>query len=166
MITRRVHKSIDHVWSRDPALDKSNEAEFAKAWEAFKKGGDVGLLPIREGQRPTVFRCVSLKRLHMLTLSDTAMLELKGLVRSGGDGIVALAFLRVCDEVVARGVIGADNFCDEQGRQVSLTFVDDGRGGKLLSKDSLEDLHHVSLVNELGFRILEISMPDPTSGQA
>lgn len=167
MITRRVHKRVAHVWSKDPALDKSNEAAFAKAWKAFQEKGDVELLPLKEGQKPTVFWIGSLRRIHMLSLSDTSMLEIKSLLRQGADGIVALAFLRVCDEVVARGLQSVDNFCDsETGAQISLQFIEDGRGGKLLSRDSLEDVCHVGLVNELGLRILELSMPDPTSGQA
>lgn len=162
MISKRTHLSRPHVWSMDPGLDpKASEA----CWKKFFESGDLAELPVLDGRRVTVFYITSLRREEMLAMSDVAMGDVKILTKAGTNGIVGLAFLRTMDAVVARGLQRVENWLDEAGRQISLKFDDDGRGGKLLAKETLEDLHYPGLINELGLRILEISMPGPTLGQ-
>lgn len=164
MITKRSHKRMAHVWSRDPALDTSDTARFEAGWTEFRKTGNLAALPLKEGQQPTVFEVMSLKRIHMLMLGDRVSADMASLMRAGAEGIAQLAFLRVCDQVVSYGVAEVRNLADADGRPTSITLVDDGRGGKMLSTETMEEIHYVSLINELGFRILELSMPSPTQG--
>jgi hypothetical protein len=163
MISKRTHLSRPHVWSLDPGLDTSSgfEARYAK----FLESGDLAELPVLDGRRVTVFYVTSLRREEMLAMSDVAMADVRILTKAGMNGIVGLAFLRTMDAVVSRGLQRVENWLDEAGRQIGLKFDDDGRGGKILAKETLEDLHYPGLINELGLRILEISMPGPTHGQ-
>lgn len=166
MISKRQHLSRPHVWSLDPALDRSNGANgFEPRFKKFLDSGDLADVPVLDGRRVTVFYISSLRREDMLALSDVAMTDTRALIAAGTGSIVGLAFLRTMDAVVARGLQRVENWLDEAGRQVSLKFDDDGRGGKILAKETLEDLHYPGLINELGLRILEISMPGPTLGQ-
>lgn len=160
MISRRVHRTVDHVWTEDPALDKEAEG-FAAKWRKFLETGNVDELPLKNGQRPTVFRLASLKREAVLQLSDIVHADVKSLVRAGNDRVIGLAFFRSFEAAVSRGLVGVQNFTDDAGRPVSLRFDDDG----LVHKETLEDLLYPELMRELGLRILEISMPGPTRGQ-
>lgn len=167
MITRRVHRSVPHVWTRDPAIDRSDEEKVRTGFKSFLEDGELSHLPIRQGCRPTVFRVASLKRAHLQEVGRMAQIELSSLLARSGvtEGIAGLAMYELNDLVVSRGVISVENLQDESGRPVSLQFTDDGRGGKVLARETLEELSYVPLINELGLRILQLSMPDPTSGQ-
>lgn len=165
MIQLRVHRVVDHVWSRDPALDKSDPARWSKAWTEFLETGSVAALPLRDGRQPTIWKLASLKREDRLRLGDLAQGKMADLLKNGSglEGIIGLSFLRGSDQLVAAGLVGVVNLQDEHGRPAK--FEINGHG---VSKEQLDALHLLGMhfVNELGNRILEISEPDPTQGQA
>lgn len=167
MLQLRTHRTIEHVWSRDPALDTKAEG-FAEAWKKFLATGDLALLPLKNGARPVVWTLASLKREHKIhALSDLAAEKTRMLYRAGGglEGIVGLSFLRGTDYLVSVGLTGVRGLQDETGRPVE--FLKNEKPGQPLAPETMEKLHLFGMhfINELGFRVLEISEPDPTSGQ-
>lgn len=169
MISRRLHDQIDHVYSGDPALDKTKAAEYKKARAECLKTGKVELLPLKQGTQPVVWKLKALSRPEKLSVSGTALDKVLALVRggAGSQGITGLAMLTVFDVVVMYGVVNASGLLDKDNRPMTLPFTDNGRGGKMLSGEALEELYlfGTEFIIELGLRILEITEPDPTSGQ-
>jgi hypothetical protein len=172
MITRLPHQEVEHIWSRDPALDRSHPEAFEAAWKKFRETGDAAALPTKNGATPAVWILSGLKRRHKLRNSPLSMELSRRLMKNGMgiDGIMGEALLESHDFYVQVGLVAVRGYADEHGQPVVLARVDDGQGGKILSGDAMEDLHGRHLgthfINELGFRIREMSEPDPTSGQA
>lgn len=143
MIIRSTTKPFKHVWSLDPALDRENE-KFEEHWRKFLKSGDVASLPLRDGQRPTVFTLIPLNRGLFLRLEKL-------------DGLTSH------HEIVAYALKAVDGF-EVDGIPVKLDEKDAG-GFKRLTDECLDKLYDPNLFAALSVRVLEVSRLDPTSGQ-
>ncbi len=165
MIVRRTYRNAIHVYSDDAALDKprtpredetQRDAPARKAWDEawkrFRETGDLAALPLKEGQKPTVFHIASLKREHMELLGD----PLSDL-RAGNLGET----LKKCAMMVRWGLTGAKDFVDEGGTPVALEFNGEEGKDRILKVESLRDLYYPELILELGLRIYEVSTPSP-----
>jgi hypothetical protein len=159
MITRRVFQTVQHVFSRDPSLDRE-APDFKEAYKRFLSDGEVKGLPLKNGSPPTVFRLASLKKRAMDRGSDVTLAEFRAAMVSPRS-VASVAFFRSSAELVQLGLVGADNLADNDGRPLSLKF-DDTAAGKVLSAESLNDILYPDMIIELASRILEISTPDPT----
>lgn len=146
MLIRSTLKSVRHVWSQDPALDRSSLSEetFEKAWKQFLKTGDPSNLPVREGTKLAIFEFEPLSR--------------KDYIRA-----LNLAGLEQWNEAVACGLRSVQNF-EIDGVPVQLERTEQG-GSKRLSGDSLDKIFDPMLFMELGLRILDASRLHPTHGQ-
>lgn len=164
MLQLQIHRTVEHVWSRDPALDKKADG-YADAWKAAMASGKIDGLPLKAGAQPTIWRLASLRREHKLRLGELAYRHLVSSLKDGVglDGFTGVSLLRESDMIIGFGLIGVAGLQDAQGRPTAITPQD--KGG--LAADQLEMLHlfGAHFVNELANRILEISEPDPTSGQ-
>lgn len=147
MIRKSLGGVVRHVWSDDPALDKSDPDVFAAKWKAFLADGKVECLPVVEGGAPAVFEIAPLTRRQFLRIYN------------GGGGA-----LEQMSEAVAYGLRSVKGF-EVDGRAPDVEKVDSDVG-KRLSAKCLDALFDPLLFAELGARVLEISRLDPTRGQA
>lgn len=142
MISRTLTGHRAHVWSMDPSIDRDH-ADYN--WEEFLKDGEMKHLPVREGERLTVFRLAPLTRMQMMRV-----MEMDGMQR--------------VNEAVAFGLRGADNYTVD-GESVVLEFKHQGDERRVHEK-SLNRVFDPMLFAELGSRILSISTLDPLSLRA
>ena len=143
MILHSLIRSVKHVWSMDPALDRSDLESFSAAWESFLKDGDLAKLPIKEGETPTVFT------LEPLTRSEFVK------IYGGGD-------IERVIEAVAYGLQSVENLM-VNGEKFQIERIESG-GSKRVKGSCLDAFFDPVLFAELGTRIVEISRLHPTSG--
>lgn len=143
-----------HVWSEDPALDRSDPQRLAEGLARYRETEELGDLPLKPDRRPVLWR---LRGLSMDAWEDTS-----------GERNVA----RMCRLAVQRGLVaveGAISAITDDGRPLTLRSDAAGPGGRerSLTYECAQDIHAISgaLVIELGARILELATPRPPSGQ-
>lgn len=143
MISKRLVSRIKHVWSKDPALDRSDPAHFDKAWAEFLKKGDLEILPLKGGEHPTIFEIAPLTRRQFERIGSMSGLE--------ADTEAVACSLR---SVSGFEVDGSNAVLEHEGPQ----------SNRRLTAASLDAIYDVYLFAELGRRILEISSLDPLAG--
>ena len=162
MIAKSVHQKVDHIYSRDPALERAPTAEELKA---YRVSGDLAALPCKPGMKPAVFHLQSMTRRAYRMLSGTALLEVQRRLQPGSGGAVDLAFYEIREEAVRFGLIGALGIQDAEGGAIKLE-TEGGGGGlpRCLKQSSMDDLYSFGpgLINELGAMIIELSEVPPT----
>lgn len=165
MIVKRTYRNMAHVFSEETDIPRAANAEEAKseafaakksaweaAWKRFKETGDVGVLPFKEGHKPTVWEITSLR------------IEQFNLVGNPVDDLVAGnedAARGKCAIIVRWGLTGVEKFVDENGAPVTLKFDGENTKDRILTVESLRDIAHPDLILELGLRIYEVSKPSP-----
>lgn len=147
MISRSLLGTFRHVWDQDPALDKENEAY---SFESFTRTGDMKHLPVKEGQKLTVFQLAPLSRRQF-----QEVIQLRTQERPIDAAVLAVSF----------GLRGVENFYDAAGQELQVTFITDGDGTKRVSPATLDQLYDVSLIGQLGTRIINESTLRPRNGQ-
>lgn len=145
MITKSLIASIPHVWTQDPSLDKG--PAFEAAWTEFIKTGEIAKLPIKDGQKPTVFTLGPLRRKALQRVYNTDGLE-------RATEAVAYGLRNVADYVV-------------DGRPVQLRWDSeaDSKMGARLTNECLDEIYDPLLFVELSARIIDISHIDPLRGR-
>jgi hypothetical protein len=145
VLSKSLVGTVKHVWSMDPALDRSDPEKFDPCWDAFLKSGNPDdLAPvILDGMQPAVFTLARLSRRAWLMVS-------------AADGPKA------SDEAVACSLRDLSGFsCD--GEAVRLEFVTDAVGLKRVKASILDRIYDPLLFAELGMRVLQVSRLDPLS---
>lgn len=149
----RLAGNIRHVFSRDPAIDRTDEAKVAKALKHTRETGEPNGLPVKEGRKVALW--------HICGLSEPAYAELS-LVRAktgGTDDQIAYVEARVA---VSHGLVKVEDADGLDGRPLTLAF---GEGEtKVLKAESLRAIYDrfgPKAIHELGQRIVDISNLDP-----
>jgi len=139
MIRRSLNKTVEVVWSQDPALDK-DAAEFAAAFKRhIEEGADAATLPTKPGEPLAVF--------EIRPLDPDAWTRCLRMEKHDQDL-----------EVVACGLQSVRGFVTD-GKAVSLE-VKDGR----VTAASLRLIYDPRLFQEVASRIVVISMLHPFRG--
>jgi hypothetical protein len=142
MITRSLLAPVEHVWSQDPALDATDTQRLDDALAEARKTGSITGLPLREGERPSVF---VLRR-----LSRAAWLRI-GRMPSG---------FEQDSETVALGLVDLRDYTVDRV-PVRVELADGGDGLKRVKNDTLDAIYDPFLFRELAERVLEVSRLDP-----
>ncbi len=132
-----------HILSFDTALDQGHK-DFAKLYAAALKTWDWSKVPIREGHTATVW---TLKKLPRNVFNRISRLN-------GPEMVV---------EAVAwslQSVTGLE--LNDAPFVVKHEQID---GSERLTRETLDALYDLTLMGELGERVLEVSKLHPTSGQ-
>jgi hypothetical protein len=147
MISRSLLASFKHVWDKDGALDTANpiydHAEFVKT-------GDLKYVPVKEGERLTIFELAPLSRVQFQRVLG---------LRVQGDAIDAAAL------ALAYGLRGVQNLHDENGNEVTVKRQTDDLGELRASKATLDAIYDMTLIAQLGTRIINESTLRPKNGQ-
>jgi hypothetical protein len=141
MIPYSTTSTTDHIFTCDTAIDRDSPDLNVAQYIATH---DAKYLPIKAGETPVVWKLRRLSRRGFLAVSG-APEHLQSHVACAY-GIDGVAGLLVNDQAV------------------DLKY-DRGEAGKRLSEASLDAIFHPSLFNELGAVIINMSLPNPTSGQ-
>ncbi len=147
MISRTLLGTFKHVWDQDPALDRESEA-FSH--ESFVRTGDMKHLPVKEGQRLTIFELAPLSRRQF-----QEVIQLRTQERPIDAAVLAVSF----------GLRGVQNFYDASGQELQVAFITEGDGTKRVSPATLDQLYDISLIGQLGTRIINESTLRPKNGQ-
>ncbi len=138
MISVRSQELVTHIFSDDPALDKSHE-QYLERWDQFLKFG-TPLPPIREGFKPTSFRLRRLSRRQFQYVMGKAQSE-------------------QATEAVALGLKSADDFYVGENPIVIETAKSEH--GERVKNEVLDRIYAFDLFGELGLRILSLSTAGP-----
>lgn len=147
MISRSLLGTFKHVWDQDPALDKESERY---SFDSFTRTGDLSHVPAKEGQKLTVFECAPLSRRQF-----QEVIQLRTQERPIDAAVLAVSY----------GLRGVQNFLDASGQELQVAFVTDGDGTKRVSPATLDQLYDISLIGQLGTRIINESTLRPRNGQ-
>jgi hypothetical protein len=139
IINRSLTGTVPYIYSEDPAIDKKHLA-FSK--ELYRETRDSKHVPVRDGERPTVFhlKSLSMRRLQRIM----SMRNLDGTISPEQYG-----------EAVAFGLKKVDDF-EVDGKPFELKLESIGSEERVKNK-SLEAIFKQDLFIELGARILELS---------
>jgi len=140
MIATRSTEKIEHIYSRDPALDAGNPSFD---WQRFLETGDRKHVPIKEGFTPTVFLLQRLTRKQLTRVLEASTAEHAA-------------------EAVSFALKGIKDW----GAPLDFKFAE-ARGdlGQRVHPETIEKIFAIDLFAELGQRILELSKLDPSVGQ-
>jgi hypothetical protein len=147
MISRSLLADFRHVWSEDPALDKSNENY---SHEEFVRTGDFKHVPAKEGERLTIFILAPLTRVQFQRVQS---------VRAQGDVVNAAVM------AVSYGLRGVQNFHDANGAEIEVKLQVDGEGERRVTSATLDAIYDIGLLAQLGARIISESTLRPKNGQ-
>lgn len=139
VINRSLIGTIKYVYSDDPALDKKDPGYNP---DAFESSGDMAHLPVKLGEKLTIF--------HLKSLSMKRVQRITSMKRLDGD-FTAEQF----GECVAFGLKDVENM-EVNGKKFELQ-LEEVNGEERVKDKSLEQIHSIILFRELGMRILAVS---------
>lgn len=156
----RLNGRTNHIWSRDPALNASDEAALYAGLDEHHKSGDASKVPLVEGKQPVLWQLLSLTDRGYASLTRVSHHQVLSAI-AGKDPTVLAARAVYLErrEAARRGVVGVEGYVDEDGRPFRLDFEKDGED-QVLTQKSIERLHrHFGplLIGELGQRILDLT---------
>lgn len=143
---------VKHIFSRDPAIDRTDEAKVTEALKHSRDTGEKNGVPVREGRTLAIWQLQS--------LSDRGYTELTRFSALNGD-----ANHPTRREALRRGLIAVEGALDEDGRPLRLEFQDGGPGGQVVTDATLDRIHRIygpRCVGELGQRVIDVTEADPT----
>lgn len=138
---------IRAVWSKDPALDHAHPG-FVEAWKVYEKMADPKDLPLKDGEKLTIFDCNPLTREDWLRTQGLNSREL-------ADVVIAYTLQRV------------ENYEGPDGRPFEIGKDDrttDGAGSHV-KREVLNLLYDPSIWDDVASMVLDHSRLNPTRGQ-
>ncbi len=143
MLRASLTSRLRFVWSQDSALNTEAEG-FDEAWKTYEKTVDPAELPVRAGDRLSIFHCERLTR--------EAFYRFQNLVDADR--------ARACDEAIRTSLKAVENVELSDGRPLELEFENG-----VVASGSLDRIFHNELFQEMAAFVLMRSRLDPTSGQ-
>lgn len=146
MITRSLLAPFVHVWSQDDGIDRDHPSY---SWDEFINTGDLAHLPVVEGGSLTVFHLAPLTRLQLQSCVQLVQQE---------------RLAEAATEATAFALKGVDNFQLGDGTMLEVKHQVQN-GEKRATRATMDALHDLGLIIELGLRVIERSKLRPTRGQ-
>jgi hypothetical protein len=148
MIRRQsLAQKIRAVWSGDPALDTEHPG-FPEAWRVYEETANPDGLPLKEGQKLTVFDCNPLAHEDWLRTTGVTGRPLANM-------IIAYTLQRV------------ENYEDAQGRPVDISRDDYEKDGisRHLKREVLAKIYDPFVFDDVAAMVHRHSRLTPPSGQ-
>lgn len=151
--TQSLAGNYVHVDEEDPALDKAEES-WRQRYDRAIEVSDLAGLPIKDGEKPTVWKFRHLTSDEAAWLADVP-------ARGGGS-------VTMCLDALALALVGIDGAKDENGRPFTVPRARDPerRGFTAVKKTALDAILrtedgriNMSLAKRLGDRVLLENFP-------
>jgi hypothetical protein len=139
-LQRDLTQHYDHVWTSDPAIDKEH-ANFDA--DEYLKTGDMKFAPLRDGEKPTVFKIAPLSRKQWLDVTSR-------------DGLTERL-----DAAVSYGLRSVENL-EINGSPFQLEHEQSSKGSRV-KQAYLDQIWDPELMTEIGAKVIQISKIDPLS---
>lgn len=157
-------RTIQHVWSRDPALDDSNPAALEAALAKFRETGDVKVLPLKNGTQPAIWKLTSMTEKAYRGLSRTSAFEVHKAMADQNLRHVLMerATYGETSEAARRCLVGVEGALDERGRPFEIKTEGKERVLTEACMEALFERWGARLIAELGLRAIDACEVGPT----
>lgn len=163
----RLIGKVLHIFTRDPALDRSTDeiaTATASAVAKHNETGERGDLPLKNGRQPAVWSLLSLSERAYQAVTRTSLLEVQKVLPQGLRAIFDMPLYTIRREAFRYGLVSVENVTGLDGRPLKLEPETEA-GVQVLAQKTVDELFRLygpHLIGEIGQRVIDLSELDPT----